>query len=538
MAKQQSMSRRQFLKRLLVGGGAVAAPALLAACGSTAPTTADNATSAPVSNATTAPAATTAPVAATTAPVEATTAPAASTGSKAEVVHWDWLVSQGPALEEAIKAFEAENPDITIARTVNNVDNNNYANLFQLAVKGDTMPDVFMMPQGTTLQEQIEAGWLADLTQFQGFEDWKGTFPTPELNFLEGTNTIGGKTYSAPFSANDDAMWIQMWVNTKVFKDAGIVDESGNAKLPETADDVLQYARTIKEKSGGQAYGYAFAAKSNVYHWATYMAQLSGAPGGESGIDYRTGEYTLGKNEAYKQVIDLVNTLRDEELILPDSGSIDDEALRVLFAQGKFGMYLNGSWIVNSFKQAAPDFKDYDVTHVPYFGTTEPKSFFYTGPGGQSFAISAKSKNPEAAWKWFQYLYSAPVGELWVKGGNGRSIFPEANKAEYFENPALRKLAELGPQFSRVGPSPSLRNPDFGKVKMPEVKPGIQDIMQGIYTGQIEDPQAALQDLADRQTKAREQGIADAKAAGANVSIEDWIFPDWDPTKDYATKKA
>jgi multiple sugar transport system substrate-binding protein len=312
-----------------------------------------------------------------------------------------------------------------------------------------------------------------------------------------------------------------------------IVDSNGEAKLPVTGDEMLAAARTIKEASGGEVYGYGFAAKSNVYYWPMYMAQLSG---GEGGMDYRTGKYSLSTIPAYRAVIDLINTLRDEDHVLPDPGSIDDEAIRVLFAQSKFGMYLSGSWIVNSLEKAAPDFTEYTVTQMPLFGATEPTSYFYADPGGQTFGISAKSKNAEAAWEWFKYLHSVPAGEIWVKGGNGRFVHPEANKPEYFKSDALRVLSELGPQHTRVGPAPAIRNPDVGKVKISEPKPGIKEIMQGIYTGQIADIDAALQELDAQYEKAREQGIADAVAAGAKVSVDDWIFADWDPTKDYATK--
>lgn len=532
MSKQQ-VSRRQFLRGLLVGTGAASLPAILASCGTTPAAPAPTAAVAP----TAAPAATAAQIAATAVTAPATAAPVVA--AQVEVTHWDWFVSQSPALEEAIKVFQAENPNITIKRTVNNVDNDNYSNLFQLAVKGESVPDVFMVPQKPTKLEMFASGEIADLSAFADFKEFQASFPNPQLNFLEGTNTIAGKTYSAPFGAQDDSMWIQFWVNTKVFKDAGIVDSSGNAKLPVTGEDVLAAARAINEKSGGQVYGYAFAAKSNIYHWPTYMAQLSGAPGGEVGLDHRTGKYTMGTNPAYRAVIDLINTLRDDGHILPDSGSIDDEALRVLFAQNKFGMYLNGNWIVNSIKKAAPDFNDYAVTHVPLFGTAEPTSYFYKQLSPEAlttFGISAKSKNAEAAWEWFRFLHSPAVGELWVKGGNGRSVFTSANKPEYFPNEALRNLATLGPQLTRVGPSPALRNPDFGKIKIGDVKPGIQDIMQGIYTGQLTDIDAALQELDAMRTTARDQAIADAVAAGAKVSLDDYIFADWDLTKDYVTK--
>lgn len=530
MGKQNEITRRQFLRGLMIGGGVAVTPAILAACGNSSSPAASGPTSAPA--ATSAPAPTTAP-AATAAPA-ATTAPAVA--KTFEVTHWDWQVSQSAAIEEMIATFEQQNPNIKIKRTVNNTDNNNYANLLQLAIRGDSMPDMFQITSDPTLQQQVANGWLADLSQFSGFNEFRQSYPNPEFNFAPGTNTIDGKTFSAPFTSPDNAMWIGLWVNTKVFKDAGLVDASGEAKLPVTAEDFLTAARTITEQGGGQTYGYGFAAQSNVYHWPIWMAQLSGAPGGENGLDYRTGEYTLGKNPVYRQVVDLIGTLRDEDLILPESGSIEDEALRVLFAQNKFGMYLNGNWIANSFKDIDPNFTEYTITHVPLFGTTTPKSFFYSRPGGQAFGIAAKSPNAEAAWEWYRFMHSPEAGVIWVRGGNGLSVHAEANKPEYFPNAALGRHAVLGTELTRVGPFPALRNPEFGQVKITNPNPGIQDVMQGLYTGQIADVDTALADLDRRWTEARAQAIADAQAAGAQVSVEDWVFPDWELTENYMTK--
>lgn len=516
MDEQLATSRRQFLRRVMFGSATVLSP-LVAAC--SASSTSETALS-PQD---------------TTDQTTDTTTSAPGTTETIEVTHWDWYVSQSDAIDDIIATFQTEHPNITINRTVNNVDNNNYANLFQLAIRGDTVPDVFMMPQDVTIQEQVANGWLADLSQFNGFADFKSSYPNPDINFLEGTNTISSMTYSAPFTSPNNAMWIQMWVNTKVFQDAGLADSNGEPILPVTAEEFLDTARTITEQGNGNVYGYGFAAQSNNYHWPLWMAQLSGAPGGQNGLDHRTGEYTLSKNPAYRQVIDVINTLRDEELILPESGSLDDESLRFLFSQNTFGLYLNGDWIVNSLKDVAPDFQDYTVTAVPLFGTTTPQSYFYAKPGGQSFAVSATSKQAEAAWEWFKFLHSAEAGILWVKGGNGLSVHPTSNNPEYIENPALAKLATLGPDMTRFGPDPSLRNAAFGEVKITNPEPGEREIMQGIYTGQITDIDAALEDLDTRWTAAREQAIADAQAAGADVRLEDWIFADWDITEDYLT---
>jgi ABC-type glycerol-3-phosphate transport system substrate-binding protein len=535
MSERKRLSRRQFVKKgAILGLGAVGASGLLAACGD-APTNtaATNATTAATS-ATTAAGATTAATSATTA-AGATTA--ASAGRAVEVTHWDWYVAASPALENEIKLFQQANPGITIKRT-NNVKEN-YDNLFNLAEKGGNAPDVFAIPGQPSFAEQVASGRMADLTKFADWEAFKKTFPDPVQNFAEGTNTISGKTYSAPLGSTNDGMWIMLWVNTKVFKDAGIVDASGNAKLPQTAEDILAACEAIKTKSGGKVYGYGFAGKSDVWHWTTYLGSLSGnldATGGaEGGFDTKTGKYVHATNPIFKNSINLLLQMRDKGYILPDSATIDDEAIRVPFVQGRFGMYLNGSWIVGSLRKIDPNFKDFAPVQVPLIGTSEPKSFFYTGPGGSGYAIHAKSKNADAAWRWFRWLHTPEVGERMLKSGNGTSIFPQANKPDLLDDPVQRQLLVLGPKFSRVGPQPVLRNPDVGKVQPKKINPELKQVVQGIYTGQITDLDQALKDLDAAKQKSLEQAIADAKTAGAKVSLEDYIFPDWDPTQNYVT---
>jgi multiple sugar transport system substrate-binding protein len=58
-------------------------------------------------------------------------------------------------------------------------------------------------------------------------------------------------------------------------------------------------------------------------------------------------------------------------------------------------------------------------------------------------------------------------------------------------------------------------------------------VVQGIFTGQLEDPKAAMLDLQDRADAELERAIKAAQDKGAQVSRDDWVFPNWDPTRDY-----
>ena len=90
-------------------------------------------------------------------------------------------------------------------------------------------------------------------------------------------------------------------------------------------------------------------------------------------------------------------------------------------------------------------------------------------------------------------------------------------------------------QQMRLGPDPAVRNADVAQVylELKKVTPDFGQTVQGLYTGQLKDPKAAMQDLQDRWNKELDRAIKAAQAKGAKVSRDDWKFANWDPTKDY-----
>jgi multiple sugar transport system substrate-binding protein len=98
-----------------------------------------------------------------------------------------------------------------------------------------------------------------------------------------------------------------------------------------------------------------------------------------------------------------------------------------------------------------------------------------------------------------------------------------------------QKALELFDQQMRLAPDPRVRNPDVGFVdqELQRLTPTFGETIQGIFTGQLSDAKAALQDLQDRANAELERAIKAAHDTGANVSREDWTFPNWDPNQDY-----
>jgi multiple sugar transport system substrate-binding protein len=455
---------------------------------------------------------------------------AAQTSAEAvELTVWDWYVSQSPGIDKGIEAFQAANPNIKITRTVGQ----NQEDLTKTALQADSGPDVFMAPYN--MKEAVDNGWLYPLSQFSDFEQFKANFPEPERNFVEGSNTFDGATYSAPFEA--PVAGLQLWLNTKIYQQAGLVTADGTPKAPTTFDAFLSNARTIKEKTGKYALGLGNADAWQPIQFLMRLCVRSGAPDPGVGyfFDFRTGAFNNAGDPCLKPLLEMLVTMKNEQLINPDFQSLTDENIKARFAEGEVAMIVGGSWLVNGWKDTHPEFKEYTATGMPLLEGETATHSWYGGLGGQFYAINAKTQHPEAAWKFIKFIYSEDFGKIWTENGNGLSLFTPGDPAEYAENDAMRYILSSSDEVI-PSPAPAVRNPDVTTVQINVQGPGLPQLMTGILTGQLTDIDAALQDLDTRLNAALEQGINDAAAAGKQVSREDYIFADWDPSQPYITE--
>ena len=157
-------------------------------------------------------------------------------------------------------------------------------------------------------------------------------------------------------------------------------------------------------------------------------------------------------------------------------------------------------------------------------------------PGQAHFFISSQTKHPDEAWLWIEWLASREYHERMVRGGIAFSIFADLNVPENIPGARQAEIHAANSAYGVYCPFPPARNPDTALVKPEPIVPDIGDLLVGIYTGQIEDWKQALVDLDARKEAALEAAIRVARDAGADVSMEDFIFTDWDPMKDYVTK--
>lgn len=450
----------------------------------------------------------------------------AAGGPSTTVSHWDWWVSQSPWVDNEIKLFGQAHPDVQVKRTINATST--YDRLYTLAERSNSAPDVFMITTETVpLNKQVANGWLLPLDRWATFS-WRRQFPP--YSFVEGSNMFGGKIYSAPLTA--PAPWLQLYINNKVFKDAGLVNADGSVRVPRTWDDVTRSAEAITRKGNGNTYGLGFGNGSFpiLPWWVEVFVRPAGSPGGSTGPDLRSGKYTFGSDRNYQDFVQLLLDWNQRGYFYPNSISISDEIARAYFERGRFGMTVGGVWNQAEWKQHG--FHDYTLTTL--VGPQEQRrGYFYASPGGAVLAMSAKTSHPDQAWAWLDHFYGVDAGRRWVQDFNeDLSIHPQNNDPRKIHSQPFAEYVALR-NLSTPGPSASVRNPEAAYVVINPVQPDFGTIMTGIFTGQVKAVRTAFSELDGKLQDALTAGIKQAQQQGHQVTQADYVFTDWDVTRPY-----
>lgn len=500
------LNRRRFLQlAALLGGGALAA-----ACAPAA---------APA-----APAATAEPSA---PPALAFEIPDSGAPIPSDAVTLRWTESSQFSrafMPQFVEVYQQKYPNITVQ--FDNLPDTELATVLQLAFQSGSVPDVFrLLPDIIEGAQAVAQGLVQPLDEvIPNFEAWKAAFPPG--SFTEGVNVFNGKTYTFPMLGR----FSQVLQYNRGYMEAAGYDP---ATTPLTWDSFRDAARKITEAGAGAYFGLAIGG-SDIGRWSSFInnfAMLAGASGGE--FNYLTGDYNYS-SEPYLAAIELLLALKADGVIVPGAVSINSDQARAMMPQGQAGMIINETGIVPFWIAESPDF-DFDIGRIPA-PDAEPAGYIYSGPPGGFYWLSATSEHPEVAGDIFAFIGSEEGQQTWQRVGGGALpvIFPSANQVESLDD-RLRRGYSIFDETMRIGPDPAVRNPDASLVRqeMRPLQPNFGTLIQGIFTEQVDDPQAAMQDLQDRANAELDRAIEAAVAKGAQVSRDDWVFPNWDPSTNY-----
>ena len=318
---------------------------------------------------------------------------AAQPAGAVEIEYWQYVFeSRVQAMDELIKEFEAENPDITVKQvTFPYADYQTRVVAAKAAGKG---PDVVQLFYGW-LDNFVAGGLVQPLSKerFPAADIEKDFFP------IVSAMKRGEDYYGLPTAVRSMALFY----NKNLFKDAGLDAE----KPPQTLDEMLKAAKaTTKQDSAGnfQTVGMALDIARQDHNWwrEILIRQFGGAPYSDDGAK------VTYDSDGGRKALDFYVGLQTGEKV-GQEGFMDEG--QAAFRAGLAAMVIDGTFRLASFNTIS-NF-EWGVTELPAAadGTrSNYASYFANAIGG-----TAEGEKLEAAEKFLAFISSEKAMKVWLE---------------------------------------------------------------------------------------------------------------------------
>lgn len=303
-----------------------------------------------------------------------------------------------------VNEFNATNPDGIVVKTQIGEWGPYYDQLTARLVAKD-VPSVAVMHEsalGDYVRRQLVLPLDADFARLG----------VPVDDFTEqarrGT-TFNGHTYALPFDT-----WAWLWhVNTRLFKQAGLLGADGQPLLPHSPEELLAQARQFKQRTGKPYFAWAVANETaaNNRTFLTLVAQQGAA------LFSADGKAIHMQQPAVANALSLMQTLYREGHVRPN---LDYAAANQAFLNGEAGVVVVGTWTIDQFLRESR--KPESRLQGGY--TVRPFPQLYDRPAvfadGHSWALfkggTRDAKAHEAALKFLKFIWDR--SPEWARTGH------------------------------------------------------------------------------------------------------------------------
>lgn len=432
-------------------------------------------------------------------------------------------------------AYHAKHPNITIDYTA--PEQSKLGEVIPLGIRNGTAPDVFQIPKTVPPATAVAEGWVQPIQDLiPDFDTWRKAFPDGTL--VPGTHILDGKMYSFPVTS-DRQLWSMLWYDTVNLEKGGVSDPGGSLK---SWDQFRDAAKSVTKAGKGKVYGLLADGLGTLVQGLAVSAGWNviydaGAP--LTGMDPTTGRFAFSA-QPMLDAVELALAIKSDGSILPGFNTLTGKQAAGRFPNSVAGMMVRGPWNYPDWENDAPNWK-FGVLPLPTPDGSGTYFRNFTQTDGNCTSIYAKTKYPEIAADLYSYIGSLD-GQVQLVAATRGALLPilpdawdEAKKRGVELDTYAEQIVEMSKSRVRIGPSASIRNQQTATVllHLKKAKPGFAAIMEGLVSGQVKDAKTALTKLDSASDKALDDAIAAAKKKGAEVSRDDYVFPNFDPSKDY-----
>jgi len=293
-------------------------------------------------------------------------------------------------MEATRKEFMEKYPDIYVEG-----DPYSFAlNTFTAVASGGELPTMYNTWY-TQIESIINNGYAADITEALEKAEFR-EYMSEDL--LQYTSDENGKIYAFTTDAYNQGLYI----NKKLFKEAGLVNEDGSIKVPETYDDILEFSKTIREKTGKA--GFAFPNADNCGGWNFINVAWSyGANFVEKGED---GKYTAAfETPEMKAALQWYADMKKADAFPTGVSTIGQEKMKEIFATHQAAMMFSNP--PNSGLASTYGMSPEDILVVRMPAGPEGR---YSQLGGNVYMFRADvtPEQLDACMKWLEFTGKTP----------------------------------------------------------------------------------------------------------------------------------
>lgn len=330
---------------------------------------------------------------------------------------WDqWTEERGlTASQDIYDKFMAANPDIKIE--AEHYDFNSLAQLAKTALGSGTGPDVLYFDAGKGSAGQLaENELLVPLTKYAAQYGWDTKFAPVYQRFV-----TYGELYGLPFEAEFNA----------IHYNDGLIEELG-LQQPTTFDELLQFCKDATD----QGYvAYAYGQGPTILAKDMFAQTYTNLVGPDKVAELVfNGEGRWDTPEVAEAIDMFWVQMRDAGCFPEGINAVSLDNALSLFTSGKALALPGGNFFNADLDSSMPDAK---LSLAPFPAVEGGVGRFSDVGLGGAWMIASSSKNPDAAAKFLDFLYTDESANTWLQQG---SLIPPV--AFDFDATALTPLTQ------------------------------------------------------------------------------------------------
>nr|WP_188195023.1 extracellular solute-binding protein [Nonomuraea sp. SYSU D8015] len=360
-----------------------------------------------------------------------------------------------PPTKALIDGFTKRHPNVTIKPQMTPF--NDYIKSIKLAMSGDAAPDIAQYNPGA-MNSLVPAGLILDLGPWAKAYGWTTKFPPASIEVLSSDKAAKqfgtGSLYAVPGGLSV----LGVFYNKKIVKEA-----------PKTLAEFE--AAMQKAKDAGQTPLANGALQVGGFHLWNALLNVTGDINDYRGWVYGKPGSTIETPAAKQATQTLIDWAKKGYISKGASATADADALAA-FSKGGSAFLITGNWAASTLETEMKD--DVGFFLMP---TASGEPAKVASGASVAYAISAKSKNPNVAAAFLDYLSSPEAAKIEFDGG----FMPVDTKAELG---ATGLRGEIATVFASVAQNNGIVPfPDFASPGMiDKLTPGIQGLINDKMT--------------------------------------------------------